>query len=177
MRHPLPLVLLSAACGGNTESPPPAPTTPHAPTPQDTPAAAKKKARPKPAPPPAGSCALPAFQLVAKAYAPYQAGKPPAPLADATCWTDDLGARLKASAGSEQGVALGFDPLVNAQDHQLSDFSMKPVDGDTWQVRFTNLGQAMVITWELVEVPDAPGNFRVADLHTSEWRLSELLKR
>ena len=125
---------------------------------------------------PAGSCALPGFQLLATAYAPYQAGKEAAPLETVTCWTDTMLDQIKAARARAQPAAmLDFDPLVNAQDHQLTDFRMKPVDDDTWAVRFTNMGQPAVITWELIEEPGAPGNYRVGDIHTDKWRLTELL--
>jgi len=80
-----------------------------------------------------------------------------------------------ARSRTQSGSVLDFDPLIGAQDHQLTDFRMKPVDKDTWAVRFTNLGQSTVITWELVEESGAPGNFRVGDIHTGTWRLTELL--
>lgn len=177
----LPPCLLAVGCSG---TPDPAPANPpqvatedaaHKPAP--TKPAPPKKKRPKPASPvPAGSCALPGFQLLATAYSPYQAGKEAAPLEKATCWTETLLAQIQgATTRAKQGAMLDFDPLVDAQDHKLTDFRMKPVDDDTWAVRFTNLGQPKVVTWELVEEPGAPGNYRVGDIHTDKWRLTELL--
>lgn len=173
--------LLAIACSGGSEPPAPAPASSAAeaavPAPETAPAVSKKAARSVPPPPP-GSCARAGFPLVASAYGPYQAGQAPPPLEEATCWTETVRAQIQAARGRSDGsVLLDFDPLVDAQDAKLSNFRLQPVDADTWQVRFDNLGEAVTVTWELVEEPEAPGNYRVADLHTDGWRLTELLAR
>ena len=184
MRCPYAVVVLlsltAIACSAASEPVSSSPAPPAAASPSSTsksaPKTPSKEPSKPPSPAPAGSCAKPGFQLIATAYSPYQLGKDAGALEEVTCWTEALGDQIRAARSrTPPGSVLDFDPLIGAQDYSLTDFRMKPVDKDTWAVRFTNLGQPTVITWELVEESGASGNFRVRDIHTDTWRLTELL--
>ncbi len=127
------------------------------------------------APPPSG-CPADPVALVEAAYAPYLGGGAPPDLPVATCWSGAMAARIaatRAAAAAMEDIAPpGFDPVIDGQDWQLSNLAVRAVDADTVEARFDNFGTPSVVTWELVD----EGGWRVADLRTARWTLSELLR-
>ncbi len=167
-----PLLVGLAACSGAPEpaAPPPGPAAP--------------PPRPAPPPPPQAAVAPPPracpsdpVALVTVAYTPYLGdGLPPA-LLEATCWSADTRRLIevaRARADAEGGVpAPGFDPLVNAQDYELTGLEVSAIDADTVEARFANFGVAQVVRWDLVD----EGGWRVHDLNGEGWGLRAALAR
>lgn len=105
-------------------------------------------------------------------YTPYEAhaANPPA-LQDAAPWTADLRALIVAAKDVEGGI--GFDPVIDGQDYDLSALAVTaqaPPSGGkaTVEASFTNLGDPVTVTYDLVE---EGGGWRVDDVRTAEWTL------
>jgi hypothetical protein len=88
---------------------------------------------------------------------------------------DDLSAR----AGFP---ILDFDPIVDGQDSDLSNFSYETrltEGGAETEVRFRNFGEPVRLTYRLIETSEG---WRVADIvsvkptREQSWRLTELLR-
>ncbi len=107
-------------------------------------------------------------------YAPYmeQGGAPR--LLDAAPWSTDLRARL--AAGQSQAPLLDFDPIVNAQDYELSALAVTTegiVAGSHATVRahFVNLGSEDEVLFDVVW---EGGAWRVDNIRTAAWDLRQI---
>lgn len=128
-------------------------------------------------PPAAGdSRAIPDPAAVVRTlYAPYiVADAQPPTLEDAAPWSAQMRADITAMhARTEAGYApsLDFDPIIDAQDYQLSNISATTdavVEGSHAVVRaeFNNIGERQEVTYDLVWEED---RWKVDNIRTSDW--------
>lgn len=133
----------------------------------------------------AGAAAAPVFAdpkgLVEYAYAPYGSGEGAEdPLALYSPSLIELWQAMEARAADDPGAALGFDPMVNAQDFDLDDFAVaEPAVRGDWAIvsaTFTNFGAPQEIRFTLVRRAEG---WKIDDIESlagdAPWRLSELL--
>lgn len=87
----------------------------------------------------------------------------------------DLAAQMKAKR-------LDFDPVYDAQDAKISALRIvahpqTPTQGDLSLVvvSFRNFGKPARLTYYLRRMPG--GEWRIVDIASGEWRLTELLKK
>lgn len=113
--------------------------------------------------------------VVRTLYAPYIVADAQAPaLADAAPWSARMQADIAAMHARTQdgdGPALDFDPIIDAQDFQLSNISATTdavVEGSHAVVRaqFNNIGEPQEVTYDLVWEDD---RWKVDNIRTSEW--------
>ena len=132
----------------------------------------------------AGAPAAPVFDepkgLIEYAYAPYKTDNfpdDPSELYSPTLkqlW-DDMATR------SEEGDVpiIDFDPLINAQDYELTDFVIADpaVNGDDAEVAvsFSNFGEPQELHFYLVRRAEGWKIDDIESVGASPWRLSELL--
>ncbi len=173
-------ILLVSGCGLFSSAPEPA--APPAGAAAEQPPAPAQAARPKktsPQPianPEPGACAGPPFTVLGAVYQPYLAKQPIPALRAATCWTPETLALFERAAAREEAdgtPVVDFDPIVDAQDFDLKDFRIKPVDNDTWTASFSNFDKATTITWEL-RITER--GIWVDDVRTDTWSLKALLQ-
>ncbi len=99
---------------------------------------------------------------------------------DAAPWTSDLRARIvamEARSQAEGGPILDFDPIVNAQDWQLSDLNVatEAVARDSHAVvraRFNNGGAPVEVIYDLVWVG---GQWRIDNIRGPEFDLRQTI--
>ena len=84
-------------------------------------------------------------------------------------------------AGQLDATDLGFDPVYDAQDYDVTDVrvaldpEMPELRGTTFvQVHFKNFGTERQLTY-LLRPMEGGGPLRVIDIESSDWRLSDLL--
>ncbi|ODA67143.1 hypothetical protein A7A08_01889 [Methyloligella halotolerans] len=85
-------------------------------------------------------------------------------------------------AGQLDAKDIGFDPIYDAQDYDVSDVrvaldpEMPELRGTTFvQVHFKNFGTERQLTY-LLRPMEGGGPLRVIDIESADWRLSDLLK-
>ncbi len=138
------------------------------------------------APPPADAGASRAITdpstVVRGFYDPYLVpnGQIP-PLAEAAPWSAQMAADLDAMFARSQAQGepiLDFDPIIDAQDYQLSDVRAATeglVEGSHATVRasFTNAGRHEEVLYDLVWQDD---RWKVDNVRTSEWDLRTIIR-
>ena len=103
------------------------------------------------------------------------------PLAEAAPWSTQMAADLEAMFARSQAQGepiLDFDPIIDAQDYQLSDVRTATegiVEGSHATVRasFTNAGQQEEVLYDLVWQDD---RWKVDNVRTSEWDLRTIIR-
>lgn len=138
------------------------------------------------APPEAGTGAGRAITdpaaVVRQFYDPYLVpnGQIP-PLAEAAPWSAQMAADLDAMFARSQAQGepiLDFDPIIDAQDYQLSDVRASTegiVEGSHATVRasFTNAGQPEEVLYDLVWQDN---RWKVDNVRTAEWDLRTIIQ-
>jgi hypothetical protein len=125
------------------------------------PEAAAPAAAPAPAPAPAPKFAGDPLSVVNEIYAPYLvANGAVGPSTDGAPWSDDLKTLFGQVNQSPDEVYFDYDPIIAAQDWQLTDFTAKadapPADGKAAvTVTFKNAGRPETIHYALVQVNGA----------------------
>ncbi len=120
--------------------------------------------------------------VVQSFYDPYLVpdGQIP-PLAEAAPWSAQMSADLQAMFARSQAQGepiLDFDPIIDAQDYQLSDVRAATeaiVEGSHASVRasFTNAGQHEEVLYDLVWQDD---RWKVDNVRTAEWDLRTIIR-
>jgi hypothetical protein len=120
--------------------------------------------------------------VVQSLYDPYLVpdGQIP-PLAEAVPWSAQMSADLQAMFARSQTQGepiLDFDPIIDAQDYQLSDVRTATeaiVEGSHASVRasFTNAGQHEEVLYDLVWQDD---RWKVDNVRTAEWDLRTIIR-
>ena len=120
--------------------------------------------------------------VVQRFYDPYLVtdGQIP-PLAEAVPWSAQMSADLQAMFARSQAQGepiLDFDPIIDAQDYQLSDVRAATeaiVEGSHATVRasFTNAGQHEEVLYDLVWQDD---RWKVDNVRTAEWDLRTIIR-
>lgn len=120
--------------------------------------------------------------VVVRFYDPYLVpdGQIP-PLAEAAPWSAQMSADLQAMFARSQAQGepiLDFDPIIDAQDYQLSDVRTATeaiVEGSHASVRasFTNSGQHEEVLYDLVWQDD---RWKVDNVRTAEWDLRTIIR-
>jgi hypothetical protein len=120
--------------------------------------------------------------VVQRFYDPYLVadGQIP-PLAEAVPWSAQMSADLQAMFARSQAQGepiLDFDPIIDAQDYQLSDVRTATeaiVEGSHASVRasFTNAGQHEEVLYDLVWQDD---RWKVDNVRTAEWDLRTIIR-
>lgn len=144
-----------AACGQTTQEAPPTTETPAAPDPADVIRPLYQRYMT-----PAASTTFPTFQEQAP-------------------WSEDLWAQLAAmSARSEQRQEpiLDFDPLIGAQDYELSNLTVTTdaVSENSHAVvraHFTNLGQETDVLYDMIWQNN---EWRVDNMRGADWDLRQV---
>lgn len=94
-------------------------------------------------------------------------------------WSDSLWAVLQAMMARSQAInepILDFDPLINAQDYQLSDLSVAQeslVEGQTATVRasFKNAGAQSEVVYDMIWEND---RWKVDNIRSQGWDLRQI---
>jgi hypothetical protein len=94
-------------------------------------------------------------------------------------WSTDLWVQLEAMSARSQAMGepiLDFDPLIDAQDYQLSDLNVTTdavVENSHATVRasFNNNGQPAEVLYDLIW---ENGAWRVDNIRTSNWDLRQI---
>ena len=123
-----------------------------------------------PAPGSANRTVAPA-EVVRALYAPYLGGDAVAPPAwdDATPLSNELRTLLTQAATANDGqTIIDADPIIAGQDYQLSGVDVTldspPANGQARvTARFTNMGTATVVRYDLVEVD---GDWRIDNIRS-----------
>lgn len=119
--------------------------------------------------------------VVSALYAPYIVADAQAPaLADAAPWSAQMQADIAAMhtrTGDGDGPSLDFDPIIDAQDFQLSNISATTdavVEGSHAVVRaqFNNIGEPQVVVYDLVW---EDGRWKVDNIRTDEWDMRTIV--
>lgn len=120
--------------------------------------------------------------VVVRFYDPYLApdGQIP-PLMEAAPWSAQMNADLQAMFQRSQAQGepiLDFDPIIDAQDYQLSDVRTATegiVEGSHASVRasFTNAGQHEEVLYDLVWQDD---RWKVDNVRTALWDLRTIIR-
>lgn len=103
-------------------------------------------------------------------------GEPPI-----TAVSSDLGRYFSAPvAYGWPAEGVGFDPITNGQDAQITNVGVGPVSGGPGQAvhvtaTFDNFGAPQRLTYVLNERP-AGGPMAIEDIIADDWRLSDLLR-
>lgn len=120
--------------------------------------------------------------LIEYAYAPYLEESAPFPDDPSELFSPTLKQLWDdASAKSEESEVpvIDFDPLINAQDYEITDFLVAdPVveaDAATVVVSLSNFGAAQELHFELIRRSDGWKIDDIEALGDSPWRFSELL--
>ena len=102
--------------------------------------------------PAAIDCPRDPVAMVKAVYATYTAERPPA-LGAITCWTQTT----RQLISSRQ---LAFDPVVQAQDYQLSKVQIKALKDGSVEAKFVNIRTPMTVVWTF----ERSDRWRVVDL-------------
>lgn len=114
-------------------------------------------------------------------YAPYMTEGAAFPqLRNQAPWSGDLLAQIDAMIARSEALnepILDFDPIVNAQDFQVSalEVSTEAVAQNshaTVRARFANLGRQEEILYDLIW---ENGGWRVDNIRNSEWDLRQIV--
>lgn len=103
------------------------------------------------------------------------------PLAEAAPWSTQMAADLDAMFARSQAQGepiLDFDPIIDAQDYQLSDVrtttdSIVENSHATVRASFTNAGAREEVLYDLVWQDD---RWKVDNVRTSEWDLRTIVR-
>jgi hypothetical protein len=118
--------------------------------------------------------------VVRQLYEPYLTqGATLPPFREQAPWSDELWAQLDAMMTRSQVAGepiLDFDPLIDAQDFELSDINVlnEAVAENSHAVvraSFTNLGQRTEIVYDLVWQDD---RWKVDNIRTANWDLRQI---
>ncbi len=119
--------------------------------------------------------------VVSGLYAPYIGTdvEPPS-LDEAAPWSAQMAAdiaAMRARTAAGDGPTLDFDPIIDAQDFQLSRISATTdavVEGShaVVRARFTNIGEQHEILYDLVWEND---RWKVDNIRTSEWDMRTIM--
>ncbi len=119
--------------------------------------------------------------VVRTLYAPYITADGQAPsLEDAAPWSARMQAEIaamQARSGAGDGPSLDFDPIIDAQDYQLSNIAATTdslVEGSHAVVRaqFNNIGAPQEVVYDLVWESD---RWKVDNIRTSEWDMRAIV--
>ncbi len=119
-------------------------------------------------------------QVIRPLYDPYLTENAVMPeFRDMAPWSSSLWAELEAMSAraiANEEPTLDFDPLIDAQDYQLSDLNVTTdavVENSHATVRasFTNLGEPTEVLYDLVWENDA---WRVDNIRTANWDLRRM---
>lgn len=132
-------------------------------------------------PPAAGRAISDPAAVVRGLYDPYLAEGATFPsFREQAPWSVDLWARLEAMMARSQALnepILDFDPLIDAQDYQLSQLNVS-TDGvvenshATVRASFQNAGQPAEVIYDLVWEGD---RWRVNNIRTAAWDLRQII--
>ena len=120
--------------------------------------------------------------LIEYAYAPYLNEADPFPDDPTEIYSptlrqlwDEMAAKSEAS----EVPIIDFDPLINAQDYEVSEFTVADpvIEGDsaTVVVSFTNFGEPQELHFELIRRAEGWKIDDIESVGEYSWRLSELL--
>lgn len=132
----------------------------------------------------AGAFAAPVFDdpkgLIEYAYAPYENGTfPDDPTELYSPTLRQLWADMAARSEAADEPIIDFDPLLNAQDFELSDLIIADpvVKGDSAEVvvSFSNFGEPQELHFYLVRRAEGWKIDDIEAMGANSWRLSELL--
>ncbi len=119
--------------------------------------------------------------VVRTLYAPYITDETPPPvLADAAPWSARMQAdiaAMQARTSEGDGPSLDFDPIIDAQDFQLSNISATTdgvVEGSHAVVRaqFNNIGEPQEVIYDLVWEDD---RWKVDNIRTRAWDMRAIV--
>lgn len=136
--------------------------------------------------PMAAALAAPVFDdpraLIEYVYAPYLNESDPFPDDPSEIYSPTLKQlwdEMSAKSEESEVPIIDFDPIINAQDYELTDFVVAdPVieaDSATVVVSFSNLGEPQELHFELIR---GGGGWQIDDIEATGdngWRFSELL--
>lgn len=121
--------------------------------------------------------------VVRQSYEPYltQGAQVPG-LQEAAPWSDRMAADIAAMyARTQQGDApvLDFDPIIDAQDYQLSDVttateSLAEASHAVVRASFTNMGARHEVVYDLVWEGD---RWKVDNVRTAAWDMRAIVTR
>ena len=109
-------------------------------------------------------------------------GEPAPALNEAAPWTDDLRAAIEATLAYSRAVGepiIDFDPLIDAQDFQLSNLRVEVVqqpqeDRAIVEARFSNIGRTTIVYYDMRAVD---GAWRVDNVRTPDWNLRDITRQ
>ena len=120
--------------------------------------------------------------LVEGLYQPYLHNQNPKLLEEAAPLTDELRGLMKQARDlseqrDEPNAVVDFDPIVDAQDWQITDLKVElaePIEGDHASVRatFKNMGEEVTQTFTLLK---QGGGWRIDNIEGKHWTLRQLL--
>lgn len=119
--------------------------------------------------------------VVRAIYEPYlDAEAAPRPLIEAAPWSRSLSALiegLEARVIEEEAPILDFDPLIDAQDWQLSDVSAETeslveASHASVRARFTNSGAAQEVSYDLIWEDE---RWKVDNVRGPAWDLRSII--
>lgn len=143
-------------------------------------AACERQEAKAPEEPPAAPAPDPA-EVVRAVYAPYFVENGPIPhLREQAPWSADMGARIDAMIARAQAAeepVVDFDPIINAQDYQLTALAVTTdgvVENSHAVVRahFSNMGHEEEILYDMVW---EGGAWKVDNLRQANWDLRQVL--
>jgi hypothetical protein len=121
--------------------------------------------------------ALDPVAQVTALYAPYLKGKTVKSVQDAAPWMYDLRELLAQAAAVKDEVILDADPIVAAQDWEISNLSVAleaPPEAGRARVvaKFANLGQEQAVHYDLLRIGDS---WLVDNIRSGDWDLRKNL--
>lgn len=117
--------------------------------------------------------------VIAPLYQPYLAKGALVGLPDQAPWTPELRKALidmMARSEAANEPILDFDPIIGAQDYQISGLSVTtealvPDRSAVVRARFDNLGRAQEVVYDMVWLE---GRWRVGNVRGSDWDLRRI---
>ncbi len=117
--------------------------------------------------------------IIAPIYQPYIANSVLVGLQDQAPWTPPMREALEAMLARAQSAGepiLDFDPIIGAQDYQLSGLSLitEALVANSHAVvraRFSNLGRETEISYDMVWLD---GGWRVDNVRGEDWDLRQI---
>jgi hypothetical protein len=120
--------------------------------------------------------------LIEYVYAPYLNESDPFPDDPSELYSPTLKQlwdEMSAKSEESEVPIIDFDPVINAQDYEISDFVVADPaivgESATVAVSFSNLGEPQELHFELIRGADG---WKIDDIESIEdngWRFSELL--